>query len=149
MQHKTRIIVSAVLISKDKKMLLGKVRAGGVYPDCWHIPGGGVDEGEEKLVALIREIKEELGLDISDYKATLLSDTDTGEAEKTDKLTGETFLVTMHFNVYQINLHENAEDVSISLNDDLKEYAWVSFSELKKYKHTPPSEKLFRKLGWI
>jgi len=44
MRQQDRTIVSAVLISRDKKILLGKVREGGVYPDCWHIPGGGIDE---------------------------------------------------------------------------------------------------------
>jgi mutator protein MutT len=149
MKRKNRIIVSAVLLSQDEKILLGKVRAGGVYPNCWHIPGGGVEAGETKHAALIREIQEEVGIDISTFPTQLLSDSDTGETEKTDKVTGETFLVTMHFNTYQVTLPHNADDLHITLNDDLREYTWVPRKELKNYTHTPPSLKLFTALGWM
>jgi 8-oxo-dGTP pyrophosphatase MutT (NUDIX family) len=149
MKQKERIIVSAVLISKDQKMLLGKVREGGVYPDCWHIPGGGVEVGESKEQALIREVEEEVGLDIKDDAMELLSDSDTGEAVKIDKKTGEKVLVKMHFNVYQIDLPQNAEETTVTLQDDLKEYLWVPLKDLKKYKLTPPSQKLFTSLGWL
>jgi 8-oxo-dGTP pyrophosphatase MutT (NUDIX family) len=149
MHQKNRTIVSAVIISQDGKILLGKVRKGGVYPDCWHIPGGGVDEGEDKETALVREIKEELGLDIQSLSKPLISDSGTDQAVKTDKDTGEQFLAIMQFNVYQINLDQPAMQIAVALNDDLTEYQWVEKFDLKNYKHTPPSQKLFSQLGWI
>ncbi|MEI8090766.1 MAG: hypothetical protein WCG98_00445 [bacterium] len=41
-----RTIVSAVIFSKDGKLLMGKKdpNAGGVYSQYRHFPGGGVDE---------------------------------------------------------------------------------------------------------
>ncbi len=149
MKTKDRIIVSAVLISQNNKILLGKIRNGGVYPDCWHIPGGGIEPNESKQDALTREIKEETGIDISRYEVELLSDSDSDKTIKTDKGTGDKFLVTMHFNVFKINLDMTADKVNVNLSDDLVEYKWVPFKELKNFKLTPPSEKLFRKLGWI
>jgi len=144
-----RTIVSAILVSSDNKILLGKNREGGVYPDCWHIPGGGVDEGETKEEALTREIREEVGIDISETNPQLVSDSDTGKSVKTDKDSGEQFKVEMHFNVYEVHLEKDADIIEVSLDDDLIEYKWVSKEELSKYKHTPPSEKLFKSLGWI
>lgn len=149
MKQKNRTIVSAVLISDDNKILLGKVREGGVYPDCWHIPGGGVDDGEDKETALIREIMEEVGIDIKGTPIKLLSDTDTGEAVKVDKDAVEEMLIKMHFNVYQVDLDKKSQDIIVSLDDDLREYKWVPKDRLKEYKHTPPSQKLFDKLGWL
>lgn len=144
-----RTIVSAVLVSSDNKLLLGKNRDGGVYPDCWHIPGGGVEEGESKDQALAREIREEVGIDIRDLTAKLIRDSDTGTAIKTDKVTGEKCEVEMRFHVYEVLLGQLTKDIKVSLDDDLVEYEWVSKTDLAKYKHTPPSEKLFRSLGWI
>lgn len=148
MKTLNRTIVSAMLISTDDKILLGKVREGGVYPDCWHIPGGGVDKGETKEQALVREIKEEVGLDISGYLTKLVRDIDTGEATKTDKDTGEQFHVIMQFNVYQVDIPMPSTEVKISLHDDLTEYKWVELDNLSQYRHTPPSQRLFSALGY-
>ncbi len=134
MKKINRIIVSAVLVSKDKKVLLGKVKEGGVYPDCWHIPGGGVDEGEAKLEALVREIKEEVGIDISDFDKSLISDSDSGTAIKNDKKSGKKVEVHMSFNTYLINLPVFALEVSVTLDDDIEHYKKivVSLGETKK-----------------
>lgn len=144
-----RTIVAGMLVSHDNKVLIGKVRRGGVYPNCWHIPSGGVDAGETQGQALIRELKEELGLDIHKWHHLLIRDEDTGESEKTDKLTGEKMHVIMQFNVFRVDVPLLARDVPVSLDDDLVEYKWVAFAELKNYDHTPPSIKLFTALGYI
>lgn len=40
----------------------------GKYTGCWYPPGGHVEEGEDEKEALIREIKEELNLQIEPVK---------------------------------------------------------------------------------
>lgn len=149
MKTKNRIIVSAVIVSKDNKVLLGMVRKGGVYEDSWHIPGGGAEEGETKEETLVREIKEEVGLDISNFPKKLICEGDKGQAIKINKKIAEKYLVKMTFFTYKIELNSDAENTKISLNDDINEYKWVSIDELKNYKHTPPSQKLFSSLGWV
>ena len=79
-----REIVAAIIVSKDGKIFQGmkNPNKGGVYSDCWHIPGGGVDKGETKEQALTREIKEETRMSLSKYKIELLDDKGIGESEK-------------------------------------------------------------------
>lgn len=131
-----REIVSALLISKDKKVFMGKKdpHAGGVYSDCWHIPGGGVEGGESLEETLAREIKEETGIDILPYAKLLVSSDGKGESKKIIKETGEEVLVKMQFNVFKVELTELAKDIKVQLNDDLV------------IKLTPPSVELFKQL---
>jgi len=65
----SQFIVADDLLIKDDKILLAK-RSNKLSqsPDCWSIQGGGVEYRESVQEALIREIKEELNLNLVDYK---------------------------------------------------------------------------------
>jgi 8-oxo-dGTP pyrophosphatase MutT (NUDIX family) len=147
----TREIVSGLVISSDDKLLMGKKdpSKGGVYADCWHIPGGGVDEGEDKLTTLNREIQEETGVVIEDAEIELVDDNGRGATEKTLKGTGERVWCNMNFNVYSVRLTRKSDEISLTPTDDLVELQWFSFSELPGVQVTPPSRELFTRLGYI
>ena len=55
--------VVAAIIHKDDKILATK-RGYGEFINQWEFPGGKIEDGESKEEALIREIKEELNIDI-------------------------------------------------------------------------------------
>lgn len=148
----SRNIVSAIIFSKDGKILFGKKdpKQGGVYTDVWHIPGGGIEEGEEMLIALKREVMEEMGIDIAPYNIVLVDDQGTGTAEKTLKDTGEKVLCNMQFNVYKVIIQDkNANEVAVKLSDDLVEYRWFSPEELSILSLVPAAVVLFERLGMI
>ncbi len=145
-----RTIVSALVMSQDGKLLMGKKHQskGGVYADCWHIPGGGVDNGEDEKTALKRELREEIGIDITGQNVQLIDDGGSGQSKKTLD-DGEKVLCKMSFHVYRVDLNQLADDVELKLDDDLVKVEWVNLMNLNNYKLTPPSQKLFRKLGWV
>jgi len=146
-----RQIVSALIFSKDGKLLMGMKdpKSGGVYADCWHIPGGGVDENETHIEALHREVLEEVGIDSSLYKVTLADNEGTGETEKILKNTGEKVLCKMKFNVYRVDVDRNAAEIKAIPGDDLAILEWVEIERLHNYQLTPPSQTLFARLGYL
>ena len=55
--------VVAAIIEKDDKILLAQRPAHADQPGMWEFAGGKVDAGETQPEALIRELREELGID--------------------------------------------------------------------------------------
>src|SRR2546423_1443097 len=60
------VLVSAVaLVDADGRVLLAQRPAGKPMAGLWEFPGGKVDPGETPETALIRELAEELGIDVA------------------------------------------------------------------------------------
>ena len=60
------VLVSAVaLLDADERVLLAKRPEGKEVTGLWEFPGGKVDPGETPEAALIRELREELGIDVT------------------------------------------------------------------------------------
>ena len=58
------VLVSAVvLVNTDGRVLLAQRPEGKSMAGLWEFPGGKVEPGETPEIALIRELKEELGID--------------------------------------------------------------------------------------
>lgn len=61
------VLVSAVaLIDADGRVLLAQRPEGKSLAGLWEFPGGKVDPGETPEAALIRELREELGIEVSE-----------------------------------------------------------------------------------
>ena len=56
---------AAALIDSDGRVLLAQRPPGKHLAGLWEFPGGKIEAGEVPELALIRELKEELGIDIS------------------------------------------------------------------------------------
>lgn len=59
----TLLVSAAALIDVDGRVLLAQRPEGKAMAGLWEFPGGKVQEGETPEAALIRELKEELGID--------------------------------------------------------------------------------------
>ena len=64
--HKNlKIVVSIALINNENEILLSKRPEEKHLSGFWEFPGGKVEEGEAPEKALVREVKEELNIDIN------------------------------------------------------------------------------------
>ena len=60
------VLVAAVaLVDTDGRVLLAQRPQGKVMAGLWEFPGGKIDAGETPEAALIRELKEELDIDVT------------------------------------------------------------------------------------
>lgn len=78
MQENPPLHVVAAIIVADSKVLACRRASHKAAAGLWEFPGGKVDPGEDAHTALIREIKEELGLDCETIHTFDVSDTLVG-----------------------------------------------------------------------
>ena len=60
------LVVAVALIDVDGRILLAQRPEGREMSGLWEFPGGKIEEGETPEVALVRELKEGLGIDIAE-----------------------------------------------------------------------------------
>jgi 8-oxo-dGTP diphosphatase len=60
------LVVAVALVDVDGRVLLAQRPAGKAMAGLWEFPGGKVQPGEAPEAALIRELKEELGIDVTE-----------------------------------------------------------------------------------
>ena len=66
MSLKTVLVAACALIDVDGRVLLAERPAGKPMAGLWEFPGGKVETGERPEETLIRELKEELGITVSE-----------------------------------------------------------------------------------
>jgi 8-oxo-dGTP diphosphatase len=59
------LVVAAALMADDGRILLQKRRLGTAFGGLWEFPGGKIEDGETPEMALVREIYEELGVQLA------------------------------------------------------------------------------------
>lgn len=58
------IEVAMGVLVQDKKVLITQRTAEKTFPGRWEFPGGKIESGETPKIALIRELKEEIGIQV-------------------------------------------------------------------------------------
>ncbi|HWF47660.1 MAG TPA: 8-oxo-dGTP diphosphatase MutT [Bryobacteraceae bacterium] len=63
MKNRAPLLVSAGVIQRDGRVLVGQRRRGDRHALKWEFPGGKVESGETPQQALVRELREELQIE--------------------------------------------------------------------------------------
>lgn len=62
----TILVVAVALVDVDGRVLIARRPEGKAMAGLWEFPGGKVDPGETPEAALVRELREELGIDTAE-----------------------------------------------------------------------------------
>lgn len=108
-----KITQNIIIKNNSRKALILKHTTGN-----WLLPGGKINQGENWLEALIREIKEETG--ITNFKIDRVLEVDSWMEDKVGYYV-VTFIVSME------------GEPNIVLSDEHTEYAWVTLNDLDNY----------------
>jgi 8-oxo-dGTP diphosphatase len=60
-----KLVVAGLIIGDDGRVLITQRRADQALPLQWELPGGKVEAGESPVAALVRELREELGVGVA------------------------------------------------------------------------------------
>jgi len=74
-------VVAAALINGEGRVLVQRRPAGKQMAGLWEFPGGKIEPGETPEIALVRELSEELGIDVNpaDLSAAIFASAPLGE----------------------------------------------------------------------
>jgi len=98
------------------------------------IPGGKIENGETKIEALKREIKEELGIEITDIVKI-------SESIKKPSPDFKDPTLTFHF----VSFSAKALQTKIIPNEEISEYGWYTIEEALKLPLVDSTESLIKK----
>ena len=123
---KTIEVVAAIIV-KGKKVFATQ-RGYGEFKDGWEFPGGKIEQGESPEEALIREIREELDVDIK-----------VGRLLETVEYDYPNFHLTMHCFICELL----SEEIILKEHEDAK---WLEEDELDSVDWLPADVSLIDKI---
>jgi len=108
-------IVVAAVIHRGDSVLIDKRKARGLLGGLWEFPGGKVEVGEDLQTALMREIKEELGVDLT--------------------VGGEIGIYRHAYTHFRVTVHVFAGEINQGVPQALEadEIAWAAVNDLAHY----------------
>ena len=109
-----QLSTKALIFDSQNRVLL--LHDSGGY--WWDLPGGHLEDGETILEGLIREVREESGLQVTSAKQLFVKNLELGKPPKDRPVVF--FIATVRGN--------------INLSNEHQDYAWVGLEDLDKYK---------------
>jgi 8-oxo-dGTP diphosphatase len=127
--HKKHIVAITAFIknnSGDKFLILKRSMSELAFPGLWAFPGGKLERGENFLTTLKREVQEEVGLEIEDYK---------------EFLKDFTFIRSDGNNVVGMCFVVKAKSENVVMGHGFDEFAWVTPEEFLKLNYIEGMEE--------
>ena len=124
------VTVGALIANRTGEVLMVRTQK---WSGLWGIPGGKVKWGESSLAALRREIKEETNLKVTRIEFVLVQDC----------IHSKEFYREAHFVLLNYTCRV-AGRIEVKLNDEAREFRWVSPARALRMKLNQPTRVLLR-----
>jgi len=121
-------IVTAAILIREGKVFIGQRKAGKRMEHLWEFPGGKLEDGETLRECLVREMREELGIEVvtREYFGESVYHYEYG---------------TIKLIAYLVDWTER--EMSPTEHQDCR---WVTFDDLKAYEFVPADRPFVQKL---
>jgi nucleoside triphosphatase len=123
-------IVGAIIINQNEQVLLVQSHN---WRDMYCVPGGHVELGETLEAALVREVKEETGLDISDIHFIGFQ----------ESIYNESHIYKRHF--IFLDFVCKAQGCEVILDEESQNYIWIEIENAFTLSLASSTEKLLKK----
>ena len=100
-------------------------------PEMWELPGGKVEKGEFFTDALVREIKEEVNLDVNVG--------DFAEAIQNDY---------SHKRTVQIMMYLDVKEGEVKISEEHVDWMWADIEKMRTLELSTSLEKMLKKKDW-
>ncbi|MDR1026745.1 MAG: NUDIX domain-containing protein [Lactobacillus sp.] len=134
---KQRVIVSCLVKKDDAYLFIKQGKQDGAFKGTYHIPGGGIDVGEDLEAAVRREVLEETGVEIDNLK------TASFDSAIVDNYKNDTYqLIFLQFTADYVR----GEPIA---GDDAAEVVWLNREEITNSQQNVATMRFMNKLGLI
>lgn len=113
------LVVHVWIKNKNGKYLMSKRSIIKKYPHLWECPGGSVLKGETTYNGGIREVKEEVGVDLSNIKGRFVTSFVRDEYQDI-------------VDVYEY-IYDGEASLDLATTPEVEEIKWMKKEEIKKY----------------
>ncbi len=129
MDNKKHIVAITAFIKNtagDKFLIIKRNQDEIAFPGKWSFPGGKLEKGQTILETLKREVLEETGLEIEDYK---------------EYLKDYTFIRPDEHSVVGICFIVKAKSEKVSISKDFEDFKWITPEELNNFDYISGMEE--------
>jgi 8-oxo-dGTP diphosphatase len=136
MSHKSiiqKVVLAAVIMKDDKILILQRSKDEDIFPNMWELPSGKKEPLETSETSLLREVKEETGLDIKIIMPFFVFDYQIEKPEEIRDSTQINFLATPIGNK------------QIKLSSEHQNFAWIQKDEVNQYELSKATKQVIQK----
>jgi 8-oxo-dGTP diphosphatase len=128
-----KVVVGGVLIHDGKVLILQRNENEGIYPGMWELPSGKKELLEKTEDALVREFKEEVGIEVTVIAPISVFDYQiTKNTEIRDS-------VQINFLVASVNT------IEVKISGEHQAYEWIGEADIVRYDLSDATKAVVRK----